>query len=308
MQDHFLLTNQGRNRVVDACGLVCLTGYAALAWYSHGTVRAPELPGFFLLLGWVSVPLLVVFACFRQQPGTLPVGRLIFWALLFRCCGLFGIPLFEDDWFRYLWDGYRFAESGTPYGWAPADSFNDPGVPVQFQRILDQVNYPDLPTIYGPASQYAFLLSYYLKAGSLIPLQLLFICFDILLIRLLLCAAPAGYVLLYAWCPLVIKEIAFTAHPDGMGACLLLAAVLLRRREYICGAAACLALAVGNQDTGPATGAVCPGAYRPARLGLYSAPSSPCCTCRSCYRAALIQHPWPCSPAPGNSTRPCMAC
>ena len=247
MQDHFLLTNQGRNRVVDACGLVCLTGYAALAWYSHGTVRAPELPGFFLLLGWVSVPLLVVFACFRQQPGTLPVGRLIFWALLFRCCGLFGIPLFEDDWFRYLWDGYRFAESGTPYGWAPADSFNDPGVPVQFQRILDQVNYPDLPTIYGPASQYAFLLSYYLKAGSLIPLQLLFICFDILLIRLLLCAAPAGYVLLYAWCPLVIKEIAFTAHPDGMGACLLLAAVLLRRREYICGAAACLALAVGTK-------------------------------------------------------------
>ena len=32
-----------------------------------------------------------------------------------------------------------------------------------------------------------------------------------------------------------------------MGACLLLAAVLLRRREYICGAAACLALAVGTK-------------------------------------------------------------
>ena len=247
MQDHILLTSQGRNRVVDTCGLVCLTGYAALAWYSRATAWAPELPGFFLLLGWVSLPLLVVFACFRHQPGMLPIGRLVLWALLFRCCGLFGIPLFEDDWFRYLWDGYRFAETGTPYGWAPADSFNDPGVPIQFQRILDQVNYPDLPTIYGPASQYAFLLSYFLKAGSLIPLQLLFICFDILLIRLLLSAAPAGYVLLYAWCPLVIKEIAFTAHPDGMGACLLLAAVLLRRREYICGAAACLALAVGTK-------------------------------------------------------------
>ena len=247
MQAHILLTNQERNRVVDACGLVCLTGYAALAWYSRGTTWAPELPGFFLLLGWVSLPLLVVFVCFYRQPGTLPVGRLIFWALLFRCCGLFGIPLFEDDWFRYLWDGYRFAETGTPYGWAPADSFSDPGVPIEFQRILDQVNYPDLSTIYGPVSQYAFLLSYFLKAGSLVPLQLLFIGVDILLIRLLLCAAPAGYVLLYAWCPLVIKEIAFTAHPDGMGACLLLAAVLLRRREYICGATACLALAVGTK-------------------------------------------------------------
>ena len=41
MQAHILLTNQGRNRVVDVCGLVCLTGYAALAWYSRGTTWAP---------------------------------------------------------------------------------------------------------------------------------------------------------------------------------------------------------------------------------------------------------------------------
>ena len=75
MQDHILLTNQGPNRVVDACGLVCLTGYSALAWYSRGTTWAPELPGFFLLLGWVSLPLLVVFACFRHQPGMLTIGR-----------------------------------------------------------------------------------------------------------------------------------------------------------------------------------------------------------------------------------------
>ena len=245
MFDNTIQTRQGRNRVVDICGLICLLGYAVLSWYSHGTLRPPELPGFFLLLVWVSLPLLVVFACFRHQPASLPIGRLVFWAVLFRCCGLFGMPLFEDDWFRYLWDGYRFAETGTPYGWAPAASFSDPGVPVVFQRILDQVNYPDLPTIYGPTSQFAFVMAYFLKAGSLVPLQLIFIGFDLLLIRLLLSAAPAGYVLLYAWCPLVIKEIAFTAHPDGMGACLLVAAVLLRRREQFSSAAACLALAVG---------------------------------------------------------------
>ncbi len=233
--------------LVDKCGLACLCGYALLAWYSRGTVLAPELPGFFLLLAWVSLPLLFLFACCHRQPAALPVGRLIFWAALFRACGLFGVPLFEDDWFRYLWDGYRFAETGTPYGWAPAASFSDPEVPPEFQRILDQVNYPDLPTIYGPVSQYVFLLSYYLKAASLAPLQLLFIGFDLLLIRLLLSAAPAGYVLLYAWCPLVVKEIAFTAHPDGMGACLLIAAVLLRRRDHCQGAALCLALAAGTK-------------------------------------------------------------
>lgn len=240
-----LSLQHAHNRLVDRCGLACLSGYALLAWYSRGTALAPELAGFFLLLAWVSLPLLLLFAGFRHQPGALPTGRLVLWAALFRCCGLFGVPLFEDDWFRYLWDGYRFAETGTPYGWAPADSFSDPGVPTEFQRILDQVNYPDLPTIYGPVSQYAFLLSYYLKAASLVPLQVIFICFDLLLIRLLLSAAPAGYVLLYAWCPLVIKEIAFTAHPDGMGACLLIAAVLLRRHERCHSAAACLGLAAG---------------------------------------------------------------
>ena len=236
---------QARKHLVDFCGLICLLGWAALAWYSRGTLQAPELPVFFLLLVWVSVPLVIAFDCYRLQPEALSVRRLVAWAVLFRLCGLFGVPLFEDDWFRYLWDGYRFAETGTPYGWAPADSFNDPAVPVEFQRILDQVNYPDLPTIYGPTSQYAFLLSYFLNAASLVPLQLLFIGFDILLIRLLLTAAPARYVLLYAWCPLVIKEVAFTAHPDGMGACLLFAAVLLRRRQHLSGAAACLALAAG---------------------------------------------------------------
>ena len=240
-----LSSQQTSNRLVDRCGLLCLAGYVLLAWYSRGTYLAPELSGFYLLVAWISLPLLFLFACFRGEPGGLPAGRLLFWAALFRCCGLFGVPLFEDDWFRYLWDGYRFAETGTPYGWAPAASFSDAGVPPAFQRILDQVNYPDLPTIYGPVSQYAFLLSYYVKAASLAPLQLIFICFDLLLIRMLLSAAPAGYVLLYAWCPLVIKEIAFTAHPDGMGACLLIAAVLLRHRERCYGAAICLALAAG---------------------------------------------------------------
>ena len=51
MQAHILLTNQERNRIVDACGLVCLTGYAALAWYSRGTTWAPALI-------WPSVPVL----------------------------------------------------------------------------------------------------------------------------------------------------------------------------------------------------------------------------------------------------------
>ena len=232
-------------RIVDVGGTLGVAGYAVLAFYSRGSLGEPELPAFYWLMGWVSLPWLLVFAGFRRCPDAVPVGRLIFWAVLFRMCGPFGIPLFEDDTFRYLWDGYRFAETGTPYGWSPVASFADPDIPLVFQRILDQINYPDIPTIYGPTTETVFLLGYLLAPGSLVPLQLLLIGVDILLIRLLLSAARPAFVLLYAWCPLVVKEIAFTAHPDGLGACLLIAAVLLRYRQHAVLAAACLALAVG---------------------------------------------------------------
>lgn len=220
-------------------------GYAALAYYSRGSFGEPTLGVFFALLGWVAVPWIAVFAALGRHADAVPVGRLVFWAIAFRLCGLFGFPLFEDDYFRYLWDGYRFAEAGTPYGWAPVASFGDATVPAVFQRILDQINYPDIPTIYGPVAEFGFLLAYLIAPGSLVGLQLILIGVDVLLIRLLVTLARPRFVLLYAWCPLVIKEIAFTAHPDGLGVCLLIAAVLLRSRQQLIAAGACLALAVG---------------------------------------------------------------
>lgn len=231
--------------IVDAGGLVCVLGYLALAYYSRGSLGEPSLAPFFALIGWAALPWLAVFALLGKHPDSVPVGRLIVWAVAFRLCGLVGVPLFEDDYFRYLWDGYRFAETGTPYGWAPAASFADDNVPAAFQRVLDQVNYPDVPTIYGPTTQFVFLLGYLVAPASLWPVQLLLLGVDILLVRLLATVAAPRFVLLYAWCPLVIKEIAFTAHPDGLGVCLLVAAVLLRSRQQPIAAAACLALAVG---------------------------------------------------------------
>ena len=172
-------------------------------------------------------------------------GDLIFWALVFWMCGLFGGPFFEDDFFRYLWDGYRFAQDGTPYGIAPEAFFGDPGVPVMFRGILDQINFPELPTIYGPVVPFVFLLGYAVGPGSVAPLQAIFVLADLLAIGLLLRLAPARSVLLYAWCALVVKEIAFTTHPDGFAVCRLFAAVARSRRERLFAAAGLLALSAG---------------------------------------------------------------
>ena len=233
-----------RRRLVDAAGLGCALGYGVLAWAARQPGE-PSLAFFLAIAGWTSLLTFGLYAACRQWGEPFPVGRLLGWAVVFRACGLAGGPFFEDDFYRYLWDAYRFAQDGTPYGVAPEAFFADPGVPAAFQDILDQVNYPELPTIYGPVTQLVFLAAYGVRPGSVMALQAILVLVDLLAIGLLLRMAPARGVLLYAWCPLVVKEIAFTAHPDGVAVCLLLAAVVLAGERRLKGAAACLALGAG---------------------------------------------------------------
>ena len=227
--------------MVDAAGLVCLVGYMVLAWYSHGNLEEPKLGVFFGLIVWVSIP--VAFAFFLNTKLTF--WKVLIWALAFRLCGLGGEPLFEDDFCRYLWDGYVFVEKGTPYGFLPVDFFGDTTIPHVIANLLDGINYPDLPTIYGPTNQYLFALSYVIDPGRLWPLQAVLVVLDMLLIWLLSRFAEMKYVMLYAWCPLVVKEIAFTAHPEVIGICFLFTAFLgVHQRKFVI-AGIFLALAVG---------------------------------------------------------------
>lgn len=230
--------------LVDASGALCTLGYATLAYLARQSGE-PGLLAFYGIVAWTALPAFALYFCAVRRDEPIPMARLLFWAVAFRLCGLVGGPLYEDDFFRYLWDGYRFATAGTPYGVAPEAFFLDETVPRTLQAALDQINHPELPTIYGPTTQLLFLLGYWIQPGSVTTLQGLLIAVDLATIGLLLRLAPARNVLLYAWCPLVVKEIAFTAHPDGLGVCLLLAAIVLVSGRHRALAAACLGLAVG---------------------------------------------------------------
>ena len=227
----------------DAAGLGCVAGYGLLAWLAHQPGE-PALTAFLAIVAWTALLTFALYA-YHREGKPLPVGRLIFWAVAFRICGLLGGPFYEDDFHRYLWDAYRFVQDGTPFGAIPEDYFLDPSVPERFQLTLSQINNPHLATIYAPINQVAFLLGYAFAPGSVTALQAIFILCDLLLIALLLRLAPARGVLLYAWCPLVVKEIAFTAHPESLGVCLLLAAIVLAHGKHLRSAAVCLALAAG---------------------------------------------------------------
>ena len=227
------------------CGrLWCVAGYALLAMLARQDGE-PGLVEFYLLVAWTALPVFALYLYFLRRDGPFPLGRMILWAVAFRLSGLAGGPFFEDDFFRYLWDGYRFATTGTPYGAAPETFFLDPGVPAAFQWVLDRINNPDLSTIYGPTTQFVFLLGYWLQPANVAALQSILILIDLATIGLLLRLAPARNVMLYAWCPLVVKEIAFTAHPEGIGVCLLMAAIVLARRRHWRSTAVCLGLAAG---------------------------------------------------------------
>ena len=223
-------------------GAGCALGYGALAWLARQPGE-PALAAFFVVVGYTALLTFGLYGWLTWRRGAVSIAGLLFWALAFRLCGLLGGPFYEDDFHRYLWDGYRFATDGTPYGAAPEAYFVAAGVPAAFERVLDQINNPHLATIYGPVTQLAFLAAYWAAPASVAALQALFIAVDLALVGFLLRLAPARNVLLYAWCPLVVKEIAFTAHPEGLGVALLVLAVAALGAKRFAAAAICLGLA-----------------------------------------------------------------
>jgi hypothetical protein len=166
-----------------------------------------------------------------------PAPRIILsGALILHIVGLYGVPAFEDDYYRFIWDGWQIATFGTPYGTPPEAFFADAQVPIALRGILDGVNNPDVPTIYGPALELLFAGIYALAGTDALGLRLALVLANLALISLMLRRYPAENVALYAWNPLVVSEVALHIHPDGVMAVALFAGVmLLKARPVLAG-------------------------------------------------------------------------
>ncbi len=205
-----------------ASGGLALGVWCWLAVASRGNVSVPMLFG---AVGVAWALLGVAWWCAREMARAQVLRAVWIWGVCFRAAGFFGEPLLEDDWARYLWDGREFVVSGNPYATAPAEHFADKSVPEPFQRVLSEINNPDLPTIYAPVCEYAFAASHLIAPAKLWPWKLLLLTADLLTLALLLRLAPPRHALLYAWCPLLVQETAFTAHPDSLWVFFLVAAL-----------------------------------------------------------------------------------
>jgi alpha-1,6-mannosyltransferase len=233
----------GRIRIwIHVAGALSLAGWVVLALASHLVERPLAL--FLGTMIWEWLIFVAIWRVVLRDNSNLLLRPILGWAISFLVCGLLAVPLMEDDPFRFLWDGRQFAITGNPYIAPPSASFGDAGVPERFQEILDQINYPQVPTIYGPVCQVGFLFSYLAAPGQLWPWKLLVLAAQLALMVVVIallrqkriektgCSTPtvAGGTLMVGWCPLLVFETGFNAHPDVFGVMLITAALLGRLR------------------------------------------------------------------------------
>jgi hypothetical protein len=139
-------------------------------------------------------------------------------AVLFRLLLLPIAPTLSTDLYRYLWDGRLAAAGVSPYRHPPnaaeVAGFRD-------ELVYLHLNHVDWRTIYPPGGQLVFAAVASLRPPSVMGMKLVMLAADLLTIGLLLgwlgaLGRPAAWVLVYAWHPLVVVELAGSSHLDAL--------------------------------------------------------------------------------------------
>jgi hypothetical protein len=230
--------------------------YVLIAWLSRSFVygeRFAERPIVPVLLAFAAA-----FACYlgavaaavRVPAGWRLTSAIVGPALLFRATLLFSQPIQEVDIYRYLWDGAVLAEGVSPFRHSPAEVIaaaegaEMPGDLTRPVALVDQspvlgevlrrVHFGDLPTVYPPTSQAVFALAHWITPsqtsldGRVAIMKGVILVFDVATVFLLLPllrlgGRHPGWAVVYAWCPLVLKEFANSGHLDSIAVCLTVA-------------------------------------------------------------------------------------
>jgi len=178
--------------------------------------------------------------------------------LVLRGLMFFSVPMLEDDYYRYLWDGAVTANGYSPYEYSPIEILEgDDRTPdklkslgLDSRHIIQRINHPHLRTIYPPLSQAVFSLAYWLHPWHIISWRIILFVFDaitLVLLGLILKGQqrPLTQLAIYWLNPLFIKEIYNSAHMDLIIFPFVLGAMFLSQRRHHIGAVILLALATG---------------------------------------------------------------
>lgn len=199
-------------------GLLIEAAWAGLVWL--GPLQH-QIPRFWALLLPAFLAYLAAAWWVCRRPAG-PLWPLLGLALLFRLTLLLCAPSLSDDIYRYVWDGRVQLAGINPYLHAP----EAPAVAPLRDGLYAGINHKDISTIYPPLAQGFFLLVCALHPGLwamkgalvLVELGLVWLLLRVLRQR----GLDQRRVLLYAWNPLPVLEVAGSGHLDVLAVSLLL--------------------------------------------------------------------------------------
>jgi alpha-1,6-mannosyltransferase len=225
-----------------ACGAVAAETVLLLLFQAIGE-RRPAV-GVTLLVSAFLPYGVAVWMALRQVPRNLPLwlGLTVLLHLVLLAQG----PTLDDDLWRYRWDGKVVAAGINPYLHPPDADVLTPLRDAGWERI----SFKQVRTIYPPLAELLFAAGYRLDGhrlwpyrGAAIAAHLASIAVLILLLRG--AGAPAHRAFLYAWNPLIVKEVADSGHMDPWMVLWLLAALLAYQRGRRRWVGPALAAAIG---------------------------------------------------------------
>jgi hypothetical protein len=174
--------------------------------------------------------LLVVKMIPKEKTNWMLTGSIICLGIIFRLALIAPEPtVLSKDMYRYIWDG-RVQQNGiNPYLYPPgADQLES----IRDDKIFPNINRKDYPTLYPAGAQIIFRFFYLLVGDSVTGYKSLMVFFDILTLLVLAVLLQnwglnLSRIIVYAWNPLVIFEIAYSGHLEGLTVFLMVAALYL---------------------------------------------------------------------------------
>jgi len=256
-------SSSGSNLYLITTGIVLLICFSALTYISpefsiqKQTIEKPVL----LLVGIMIFAGVIYLAYLFKLPKVDLRKQQLLWVIgigiVLRLLMLFSTPMFENDFYRYLWDGAATGNAVNPYKYSPEDVMKGEDVPHELAElagesgdVIKNINHPRLRTIYPPVAQAFFALSYWLDSWSLNTWRIILIIMDLATLSLIFNALgmlklPSSLLIIYWWNPLLIKEIFNSGHLDVLIYPFVLSALILASKNKFVRATFSLVIAIG---------------------------------------------------------------
>ena len=200
--------------------------------------------GFFPVVLLQAALYLAAACCVRRTGyGRASIYFVLLIAVLLRLGPLLLSPYLSNDIYRYVWDGWVQGAGINPYRYIPSDEALRSLRDGMIYTNINRVGYAR--TIYPPAAEVIYFAVTRLGDG-VTGMKLAMFAFDggtILLLLYLLrrSGTPLERVLIYAWHPLTVWEIAGSGHVDSALCFLLTLAFVAHQKKLPSWAGAALA-------------------------------------------------------------------